>query len=269
MPSDPAAGAGSARTRCVTSDLTAAFSLVTLNRPEKRNALSREMLRELINALTEADRRTDGAVIVLTGAGSAFCSGDDLAEAARSDAETFDESIALLQHATRILVESNNPSVAALNGPAIGGGFELALACDVRIAAETAVFACPEVAWGLVCTNGASVLLPEYIGLGRARDMLLTGRQYGAEWALAVGLVTEVVPPDQLLDRSTALAIDLAERAGAVRLTRQLLRDGGGDGVLRALDRESAAVAAARRSSAASTSLLAFADDHVWTGMNR
>jgi enoyl-CoA hydratase/carnithine racemase len=158
----------------VSLDLTEAFSLVTLNRPEKRNALSRGMLRELVDALTEAARRPDGAVIVLTGAGSAFCSGDDLAEAARTDAEAFDESIALLQQATRVLLESRSPSVAALNGPAIGGGLELALACDVRIAAETAVFACPEVEWGLVCTNGASVLLPEYIGLGRARDMLLT-----------------------------------------------------------------------------------------------
>jgi enoyl-CoA hydratase/carnithine racemase len=244
----------------VSLDLTEAFSLVTLNRPEKRNALSREMLRELVDVLTEAVRRSDGAVIVLTGAGSAFCSGDDLAEAARTDAEAFDESIALLQQATRVLLESRSPSVAALNGPAIGGGLELALACDVRVAAETAVFACPEVEWGLVCTNGASVLLPEYIGLGRARDMLLTGRSYSAAWALAAGLVTEVVPPGRVLDRATALAAELTERAGAVQLTRELLQDGRGDGVLRALERESAAVAAARRSPAAAMSLLAFAD---------
>lgn len=262
----PAGGGRPARDRCVTLDLTAAFSLVTLNRPGKRNAMSRKMLRELVDALTEADRRSGGAAIVLTGAGSAFCAGDDLVEAARSDAETFDEGIALLQQATRILLESNRPSVAALNGPAIGGGLELALACDLRIAADTAVFACPEVAWGLVCTNGASVLLPEYIGRGRARDMLLTGRQYGAGWALAAGLVTEVVPTDRVLERSTALATELAERAGAVRWTRQLLHDGSGDRVLPALERESAAVAAARRSPAAAASLLTFADERAKRG---
>lgn len=268
MPSKPTDGARSARDRrCVTLDLTGAFSLVTLNRPEKRNAMSHEMLRGLIDALTEADRRSDGAVIVLTGAGSAFCSGDDLAEAARSDAETFDDGIELLQQATRILLESRSPSIAALNGPAIGGGLELALACDLRIAAETATFACPEVEWGLVCTNGASVLLPECIGLGRARDMLLTGRHYDAAWALAAGLVTEVVPPDRVRDRAAALAVELTDRAGAVRLTRQLLRDGRGDGVLRALERESAAVGAARRSPAATMSLLAFADGHARKGM--
>jgi enoyl-CoA hydratase/carnithine racemase len=262
MSSASAGGAGSAPDRSVLVNQTGEASLITLNRPEKRNALSSEMLRELVDALTDAGRRTDGAVIVLTGAGSAFCSGDDLSEAARADAEAFDESIALLQEATRILVESKSASVAALNGPAIGGGLELALACDVRIAAETAVFACPEVAWGLVCTNGASVLLPEYIGLGRARDMLLTGRPYDAEWALAAGLVTEVVSPNQVLDRAMALAVELAERAGAVQLTRELLRDGRGDGVLRALERESAAVAAARRSPAAAMSLLPFAGGH-------
>jgi enoyl-CoA hydratase/carnithine racemase len=244
-------------------DLTAAFSLVTLNRPEKRNALSREVLRGLIDALSAAERRPDGGVIVLTGAGSVFCSGDDLAEAARSDAEAFDESIDMLQQVTRILFESKCPSIAALNGPAIGGGLELALACDVRIAADTAVFACPEVAWGLVCTNGASTLLPEYFGLGRARDMLLTGRSYGAAWALAAGLITEVVAPDHLLDRATALAAEMTERAGAVQLTRELLRAGRGDGVLGALERESAAVAAARRSPAAAMNLLMFADGRV------
>lgn len=230
-------------------------SVVTLNRPEARNAMSGGMLRALVDVLGEADQRADTDVIVLTGAGSAFCAGDDLVEAGRTDAATFDRNIALLQRASRILLDSDKPSIAAVNGPAIGGGLELTLACDLRLAAEHAVFACPEVAWGLVCTNGASVLLPAIVGHGRARDMLLTGRTYDAAWALATGLVGEVVPGEGVLARAGALAAELADRTHAVRLTRRLLRDATGDVVGRAIERESAAVATARRSDVATARL--------------
>jgi enoyl-CoA hydratase/carnithine racemase len=230
-------------------------SLVTLNRPEARNALSGRMLRALVDALGDADLRHDTDVIVMTGAGSAFCAGDDLVEAARTDAGTFDRNIALLQQASRILLDSDKPSIAVVNGPAIGGGLELTLACDLRIAAEHAVFACPEVAWGLVCTNGASVLLPAIVGHGRARDMVLTGRTYDATWALAAGLVSEVLPGERVRDRASTLASELADRTQAVRLTRRLLRDAAGDVVARALERESAAVATARRSEVATARL--------------
>jgi enoyl-CoA hydratase/carnithine racemase len=243
-------------------------SLVTLNRPEARNALSGQVLRELLGALAAANRAGTEA-IVLTGAGSAFCSGDDLAEAARTDAETFDENITLLQRTTRILSDTDKPSVAALNGAAIGGGLELTLACDLRIAAEQAVFGCPEVVWGLVCTNAASVLLPALVGHGRAREMLLTGRTYDAAWALAAGLVSEVVPGARLGERAIELAGELAEHAPAVRATRHLLRAAGGDATVRALERESAAVAVARRGDAAVTSLRAFAARHDRDGGRR
>ncbi|HEX4815642.1 MAG TPA: enoyl-CoA hydratase/isomerase family protein [Nonomuraea sp.] len=234
-------------------------SVVTLNRPERRNALSRQMLCDLINALVEADGHDQTAAIVITGAGSAFCSGDDLTEAARTDAETFDETIEGLQRVTRVLLTSGKPSVAAINGAAMGGGLELTLACDLRVASRDAVFACPEVAWGLVCTNGASVLLPSIIGHGRARDMLLTGRTYDATWALAAGLVTEVLPGDQVLDRAVVCGAELSSRAQAVRLTRRLLGDGGHEDVLRALECEAVTVGEARRTDVAEANLRAFA----------
>ncbi|MFF4764461.1 enoyl-CoA hydratase/isomerase family protein [Streptomyces sp. NPDC001292] len=265
---DVNSGANATASDRVTLQHGDSFSLVRLNRPEVRNALSGQMLRQLVDALADADRRSDTGVIVLTGAGSAFCSGDDLEETARADAETFDENIALFQQATRILAESAKPSVAAINGPAMGGGLELTLACDLRVAAEHAVFACPEVAWGLVCTNGSSALLPAYVGYGRARDMVLTGQTYDAAWALTAGLVSEVVPRDQVLDRAIALANELAERSQAVRLTRQLLQDASGDAVARALERETAAVATARRSAAAEASLQTFANRHGREGGN-
>ncbi|MDP4505038.1 enoyl-CoA hydratase/isomerase family protein [Nonomuraea turcica] len=233
-------------------------SVVTLNRPERRNALSRQMVCDLIDALVEADGHDQTAAIVLTGTGSAFCSGDDLSEAARTDTETFDETIEGLQRVTRVLLTSDKPSVAAINGAAMGGGLELTLACDLRMAGRDAVFACPEVAWGLVCTNGASVLLPSLVGHGRARDMLLTGRTYDATWALAAGLVSEVLPGDQVLDRAVALGAELASRAQAVRLTRRLISDGGHEDLLRALEREAVTVGEARRTDVAETNLREF-----------
>lgn len=241
-------------------------SVVTLSRPEVRNALSRQMLCDLINALVEADRHEQTEVIVLTGAGSAFCSGDDLSEAVRTDAEAFDETIEGLQRVTRLLLTSNKPSIAAINGAAMGGGLELTLACDLRVAAQRAIFACPEVAWGLVCTNGASVLLPSIVGHGRARDMLLTGRTYDVAWALAAGLISEVLPDHQVLDRAAALGEELASRSQAVRLTRRLMSDASHEVILRALEREAVTVGEARRTNVAETSLREFAARHVKKG---
>ncbi|MFI0450796.1 enoyl-CoA hydratase/isomerase family protein [Actinomadura sp. 6N118] len=238
-------------------------SVVTLNRPEVRNALSRQMLCDLMAVLAEAERSERTEAVVLTGAGPGFCSGDDLSEAARTDAEVFDETIELLQRVTRTLLELSKPSIAAINGVAMGGGLELTLACDLRVAAHGAVFACPEVVWGLVCTNGASVLLPAIVGHGRARDMVLTGRRFDAEWALAAGLVGEVLPDDRVLDRAIALAEELASRAQAIRLTRRLMNDVGDEAIVSALAREAVAVGRARRGRAAEAGLRDFAARHA------
>lgn len=254
---------------CVVLHHRGPVSVVTLNRPEVRNALSRKMLRALIDGLGEAERREQTGAIVLTGAGPGFCSGDDLSEAAHTEAEAFDETIVLLQRVTSTLLDSNKPSIAAINGAAMGGGLELTLACDLRVAAHHAVFACPEVAWGLVCTNGASVLLPAMVGHGRARDMVLTGRSFDAAWALAAGLVSEVLPDGQVLDRAIALAEELASRSQAVRLTRRLLGDANDEAIMRALGREAVAVGKARRGSAAETSLRDFAARHTDEGTQR
>ncbi|WP_067694102.1 enoyl-CoA hydratase/isomerase family protein [Nocardia jejuensis] len=266
MLSDTDIGADTAGHDLITLEHRGPVSLVTLNRPEVRNALSQQMLHELLQALTAANERTDSHAIVLTGAGPAFCSGDDLDEAARTDAKTFDRSIELLQQATRLLLDSSKPSVAALNGAAIGGGLELTLACDLRVAAEHTTIACPEVTWGLTHTNGASVLLPALIGLGRAQEMMLTGRSHNATWALTSGLISEVLRQEQLLDRAIELASELAERANTVRLIRQLLRQTSSEMITRALERESHTAAHARRSHAAITGLRTFADRHERKG---
>jgi enoyl-CoA hydratase/carnithine racemase len=233
---------------------------VILDRPDVRNALSTAMLQELVIKLTESRLHPGTSAIVLTGAGSAFCSGDDLREAAQLGVEEFDQNIELLQRATEILLGSQKPTVAALNGATLGGGLELTLACDIRIAAEHAIFGCPEVHWGLVCTNGASVLLPAMVGHGRARHMLLTGQTYGTAWALTAGLISEVTPPDRIRERAIAIATDLAENSQAVGLSRQLLAAAFHDAITQALALESDAVAAARRTEVASAKLAHFAN---------
>ncbi|WP_168221218.1 enoyl-CoA hydratase/isomerase family protein [Actinomadura sp. WMMA1423] len=242
---------------------------MTLNRPDVRNALSHRMLRELLGVLAELEGSAETGAIVLTGAGPGFCSGDDLSEAASTDAETFDESVGLLQRLTGKLLDMETPVIAAINGPAMGGGLELTLACDLRLASQHAVFACPEVAWGLVVTNGASVLLPAIVGHGRARDMVLTGRTFDPAWALTAGLVSEVLPGDRLVDRAVALAEEMASRSQAVRLTRRLLDHGGREAVAGALAREAAAVGEARRGPAGEKGLRDFAARHSGEGGGR
>ncbi|MBC6460826.1 enoyl-CoA hydratase/isomerase family protein [Actinomadura sp. HBU206391] len=198
---------------------------VTLNRPQVRNALSGAMLSELLEAVRSLieDRRI--RVIVLTGAGSAFCAGDDLREAASASPREFAEVLERMQTLTGMLVAAPKPVVVAVNGPALGGGLELTLAADVRIAARSATFGCPEVGLGLVMTNGASLLLPRVVGAGRAAEMALTGRIYDADWALSAGLVGAVVPDGDLAAHATEVAELIAARDPlALELTRDLLR---------------------------------------------
>ncbi|MHC9294562.1 enoyl-CoA hydratase/isomerase family protein [Mycobacterium sp. LTG2003] len=241
---------------------TGPCSVVTLNRPKVRNAMSSALLGDLAAALTRTIQAPATSAIVLTGAGGAFCSGDDLTEAASQPPSDFDCNIALLQRITELLLESPKPTIAAINGAAMGGGLELTLACDIRIAAEQAVFGCPEVHWGLVCTNGASRLLPDYIGRGRARDMLLTGQTYSAQWALAAGLISEVTT-GSALDRAVALGGAMDAHREAIALTRNLLKDSSDEPMQTTLKREADAVSTARRTDVATERLSAYADRHT------
>ena len=222
-------------------------AVVTINRPRVRNALSGETLRRLYEALDEAFGDPEVRVVVLTGAGSAFCAGDDLREAAGLDEDAFATTVASWQRITELLLGSPVPVIAAINGPAIGGGLEITLACDLRVASSEAFFVCPEVSLGLTATNGASVLLPALIGLGRATEMLISGRRYDADWALSAGLVSEIVAPDALESHVMELAGLIASHSqAAVRLTRDLLRP---SAVREALEQEANACVTAFRSS--------------------
>lgn len=214
------------------------------------NAMSGDMLRRLGEALAEADGDTTVRAIVLTGAGNAFCSGADLKEAARMQAAGDGEDLAAFDAVLDRLATCRIPLIAAINGHCVGGGLELALCCDLRIAAATAMFACAGVNMGL---TASAWRLPRLIGLARAKAMLLTGAPHDAETALAWGLVTAVHQPEILMTAARELAARVASRAPlSVEATKRLAD--------RALD--DPPEAAARRLAAEMPALLASADHH-------
>lgn len=197
-------------------------AVVTLDRPEARNALNREVLSLLPRLVAEAEAADDVDVIVLTGADPAFCAGVDLKEAAAGGQASPGEAVEAVARSGRRgpLPSRTKPVIGAVNGPAVTGGLELALACDFLIASERARFADTHARVGVMPGWGLTVLLPQAIGLRRARQMSVTGNYVDATTALAWGLVNEVVAHDGLLDRARALAADVVsnDQAGVRRI---------------------------------------------------
>jgi len=187
-------------------DKRAGFAIITLNRPENMNALSRELRSDLTEAFVycEADETT--RVVILTGKGKAFCAGLDLKELS---AQNSDASQAIGNEVMRAMSAFQGPIIAAVNGHAVTGGFELALACDVLIASENARFADTHARVGILPGWGLSQKLPRMIGLSRAKEISFTGTPVFAQQALDWGLVNHVVPAGELLSRAISLAEEM------------------------------------------------------------
>lgn len=179
--------------------------VVTLHRPERRNAINAALLADLVAAVADLDADADIGAIVLTGSDPAFCAGLDLA--ALAGGERFGVGSA---NGRGPLGARRTPLVGAINGPAVTGGLELALACDILIASERATFADTHARVGVMPGWGMSVLLPAAVGARRAAEMTLSGNYVDATTAAAWGLVNRVVPHDRLLAEATALAADIA-----------------------------------------------------------
>jgi enoyl-CoA hydratase len=195
---------------------------LTLNRPDVRNALDTETVQEFHRALDEV-QTARSTVLIVTGAGDkAFISGADI-NAIRK--RTRDDALASINSRLMSAIESHDAvSIAAVNGYALGGGCEVALACDLRIAATNAVFGLPEPALGIIPGAGGTQRLPRIVGLGRAKEMILTGARWDAARALEAGLVSRVVPPAELMPAARALADQvLALGPLAVRLAKAAL----------------------------------------------
>lgn len=208
----------------------------TLNRPEERNAISDDaMVRALEQAVDDAGRDPEVRAVVLTGAGSAFSSGGNVKHMHErsgmfggTPAELRQGYRQGIQRIPRALHECDVPLVAAVNGPAVGAGCDLALLCDVRVASTRALFAESFVKVGLIPGDGGAWLLPRAVGMSRAAEMALTGRPIDADTALAWGLVSRVVEPDVLLGEARSVAEAIAANPPqVVRMTKRLLREGG------------------------------------------
>jgi len=203
----------------------ARVATITLNRPDKRNAISFELIDDLIQALEEV-AKSDALVVILTGAGKAFCSGMDLDNLkgllGRSPEQNLQDSQTMVR-LFRALYEFPKVTIAAVNGAAIAGGTGLALLCDFTLAVPEAKFGYTEVRIGFVPAIVSTFLLRQ-VGEKQARDLLLTGRLFGADEAARMGLINAIVPPENLMTRTRELAALLMENSPAsLRATKQLL----------------------------------------------
>ncbi|HEX4825591.1 MAG TPA: enoyl-CoA hydratase-related protein [Candidatus Polarisedimenticolaceae bacterium] len=208
--------------RQVTYDVKERVARITVNRPEKLNALNRETTLEIAAAARTAIDDPAAGVIVVGGAGEkAFVAGADIAEMATLTPRQAEEFAHDLNRSFETLERSPKPVIAAVNGFALGGGCELAMACHVRIASETAKFGQPEVGLGLIPGAGGTQRLPRLVGRGRALDLILTGDMIDAAEAYRIGLVTKVVPQADLAGTVAAYAAKLLAK-GPLALTRAL-----------------------------------------------
>ncbi|HEY0418625.1 MAG TPA: crotonase/enoyl-CoA hydratase family protein [Acetobacteraceae bacterium] len=216
-------------------DIAEGIATITLNQPEQRNPISEmDMIDALVGTLGRIDADPAVRVAILTGAGTAFSSGGNLkrmaeaaAERARAPVETRSYYKQGIQRIPLAFEALDVPIIAAVNGPAIGAGCDLACMCDIRIASESARFAESFVKVGIVPGDGGAWLLPRVVGYSKAAEMAFTGDMLNAAEALACGLVSRVVPDAELLDAARALAGRIAANPPhAVRLTKRLMREG-------------------------------------------
>ena len=205
------------------------IATITLNRPERMNTISREMLDELCVVLNRANEDADVRAIVLTGTGRAFCAGLDLNEASSGQGigtgSSFAATLDLRNTPPTVLHAIDKPVICALNGSAAGYGMDLALGCDIRIMADNAKLAAAFVKRGVLPESGGTWFLPRMLGWAKAAEIIFTGRTLDAAQCLAEGLVNQVVPADQVAEVARALALEIAANAplavtGAKRMMR-------------------------------------------------
>lgn len=196
---------------------------ITFNRPDQLNAMNRRLMEELIDAVTRLDGDAEARVGVLTGAGRAFMAGADLKAYARQTEEGF-ESFQILGRGLYAAIEGNRkPVIAALNGHALGGGLEIALACDLIVAAAGAKLGLPEILLNLIPGGGGTQRLPRKLGLMRANELLFTGRLVTAEEMQAWGVVNHVYARESFATEARAFALTVAEKSpAALRVLKQL-----------------------------------------------
>ncbi|HEX9340662.1 MAG TPA: enoyl-CoA hydratase-related protein [Thermoplasmata archaeon] len=210
----------------VKTEMEDRLAIVTINRPDALNALNSTVLRELSMAIEHLSMAADVGAIILTGAGDkAFVAGADIKEMANLSGLEMQRFSEMGRRLGDTMASCNKPILAAINGYALGGGCELALACDIRIASERAKIAQPEVNVGIIPGFGGSQRLPRIVGPGWAAELIYTGETIDAATAERIGLVNRVVPADRLLEEAKALARKILEKSpAAIALAKACLR---------------------------------------------
>lgn len=203
------------------------IGIITMNRPEALNALSSAVFADLTKALDQVEHDDDVYVVVITGAGRAFVAGADIGEMANMNVE---EGLAFSELGNGLLMRVDmfpKPTIAAVNGFALGGGCELSLACDIRIASEKAKFGQPEVGLGIIPGFGGTQRMARIIGTGPAMELIFTADTIDAKQAEKIGMVNHVVPAEELMDTAIAMAEKIASKAQvAIRTSKMALRRG-------------------------------------------
>ena len=200
---------------------------ITLNRPAKKNALSNQLLDELRTAISEANDDAEVRAVIITGAENSFSAGVDISDVDFSSPVATKGFLEGFQDILNELEKLEKPTIAAINGLALGGGCELALVCDIRIASKRATIGLSEIKLGLLPGGGGTQRLPRMVGMSKALEMLYTGDPVNAEDAYRIGLVSQVVDPDKLMDEARMLAGSFVDKAPlALRMAKEAAKRG-------------------------------------------
>jgi enoyl-CoA hydratase len=203
-------------------------AVITLNRPQRLNAINADLLKGLIENLAAARQDDEVSAVILTGAGKAFCAGEDLKQtsAGKSLAEWSAETDGL-QEVQRAVLSLGKPLIAAVRGYALGGGCEFAMSCDIRLSADDAKFGFPETEVGLTVTTAGTKLLAQLVGLGKAKELIFTGDVVDAHEALRIGLTNKVVSAENLESEAMIMAQKIAQKSAlALKLSRIAIDQG-------------------------------------------
>jgi len=198
---------------CIIYEKSDGIATIQLNRPKVLNAMNKQLWLEVQSALEDSKNDPDIKVLIFTGAGRAFSTGADLKESKTRSIEAYRDYLNELQEASRKIIRFEKATIAAINGYALGSGYELALACDIRIAAEEAQIGSPEAKVTSSVTGGAMRLVQDLIGPGKAKELLFTGEYINGKEAERIGLVNRAVPLDRLLDEARAMARKIASNS--------------------------------------------------------
>ena len=198
---------------CIIFEKSEGIATIRLNRPKVLNAMNKQLWIEFQNALDDSKNDPKVKVVVVTGEGRAFSTGADLKESKTRSLEAYRDYLEELQEASRKLIRFEKPTIAAINGYALGSGYELALACDIRIAANEAQIGSPEAKVTSSVTGGAMRLVQDLIGPGKACELLFTGEYITGTEAQRIGLVNRAVPLDELMDEVRYMAAKIAENS--------------------------------------------------------